>query len=163
MAALKIKPIKVCPVCGKEFEVKTINHIYCCSKCKSRQYYKDHGEYFREYFRKYHQEHRDKRNEYKRKYNQEHIDERKKYFEKFNQEHMEERKEYFRQYRKKNKEKINAYNRKYRHDHPDLKRKYRAACKMENETQEALRSGPIPDDCLSFMTRLAMSCGMTID
>lgn len=164
MAALKIKPTKVCPVCGTEFEAKTINHTYCCSKCKRRQYYKDHKEYIRESFRKYYQEHRDKRIEYSRKYNQEHIDERKKYFEKFNQEHMEERKEYFRQYRKKNKEKINAYNRKYRHDHPDYLRNYRAARKMKNEaTEEVFMSEPFSDENLDFMARLAMSCGMTLD
>lgn len=68
--------IKKCEYCGKEFVAKRKNKVFCCRKCKDKQYHKQNKEYNKQWY--------EKNKEYKKEYykqNKEHIKEyrRQKY------------------------------------------------------------------------------------
>lgn len=77
---------RICPLCGKGFYPHHGNEKYCSGECarianrkRSREYYRNNPEKFKEYRKRYSQEHRDKFNEYQRTYRETHKDEMRAY------------------------------------------------------------------------------------
>ena len=89
--------IKKCKYCGKEFEPRKKQQIYCSRSCNQKHWRENN----RDYSRLYRQEHREYFREYSRKYYQKHkkeIDERNKRFRDNNKERYAE---YQRNYRRR--------------------------------------------------------------
>jgi len=84
-----------------------------------QQYYKDHKEEKKEYYREYQETNKEQIKEYKKQYRDDHKEELSKKAKQYREDHKEQLKEYNKQYREDHKEKMNQKEKQYRQDHKD--------------------------------------------
>ena len=113
--------IKFCKECGKEFEAGKFNpkQIFCCRRCKGRNWRRNNREKIRERGKIYYRKNREKCRERERIYyrnhyrkNREKCRERERIYREKNREKIREQ---HRDWREKNKEKVRERNRVKRH------------------------------------------------
>ncbi len=114
---------KNCIGCGKEFEVKSNNHIYCSQSCNQKKYYERKKDQRKEYNRKYKKNNKKKIKEYREK----NKEKDKEYFKKYREDNKEHLKKNSKKYRKDNKEKLRESDskrkKKYRRENYEKVRK----------------------------------------
>ncbi len=108
--------LKICDVCGTEFESNYWNVKRCSDKCKKI------GK--KEYDKKYREENSERRKENAKKYREENHERIKEYDKKYYEKNSERRKEYAKKYREENSERIKEYKKKYYEENPEYNKKY---------------------------------------
>jgi hypothetical protein len=108
---------KICPICNKEFIMKSNNQIYCSGICKDKfrfkKYYRTHKEQCKQYKINYNIKNKEKVALIKKLYRQSHKSEIQKYMKKYREEHKEIISIQRKDFRQLNKEKISKYMKQY--------------------------------------------------
>ena len=83
----------ICIVCGKSFQSKRVDAIYCSNNCYNKYHYENYPEQAdkrREYAKQYYYTHREEKKEYVKNYKSKHRAEELKYAKKYRKKHATE-------------------------------------------------------------------------